>query len=153
MAILPLFLALAVPLVLILASFIKRSFYKFWTLYMNSLIVAWYLVYPAVTELILQNFHCVDLMGQTVLSMDTDTQCYQGSHLTSIYAVSIPALALWTLGMPLMAALGIRSNSRSGSDSSIKSSSFVLSTGLNLKYWEVLTLLRKAALISVIALL
>ncbi len=105
--------------------------------------------------MILENFNCVKFGGETsYLSFSIDTVCYQANHLTSIYAITLPSLVLWTLGMPVAALIMIRKDLqlRSKYTSGKKKPNF-LSSGFKAPYWEVSNLLRKVAIIGVLVLM
>ena len=75
-----------------------------------STIIVTFLFYPTIVKVIAQSMNCIQIDDDQRLFEDLEEICYQGTHLWIMWLVSIPAIAVWAVGIPVYAAVKLRSN-------------------------------------------
>ena len=142
-------------------AYIKNSIASF------NLINLW-LLYPDVTRQIFNTLSCADIVdGDKVdsrLFFDTEVKCWEGQHLNMIRFICIPGLFFWVIGLPGIFYMKMCTHHDYMKDTTLLSTeSFdrrkkiqktlkrlgFLFIGLkpDYYYWEILVMVRKAALI------
>jgi len=86
-----------------LALFFKRFR---WTLKRNlivSFIIIMFLLHPTMTSIVFNLFKCQEFdYGVKWLAIDMSLQCWEKSHLIFTFAVGLPILLIWVIGIPLV---------------------------------------------------
>ncbi len=62
-----------------------------------------FIAHPNIVQYMLYQFKCIDVDGVQRLKYDLEIECWTPIHSTFTFAVALPALILWGLGMPVVA--------------------------------------------------
>jgi len=62
-----------------------------------------FIAHPNIVQYMLYQFKCLDVDGVQRLQHDLQIQCWTATHSAFTFAVALPSLALWGLGLPLLA--------------------------------------------------
>jgi hypothetical protein len=119
-----------------------------------------YFVYPDLCTKTLSMFSCTDICGGNnklgFLSADLDEPCFTGDHFVYIMCVALPMIALYVVGLPLMAfmtieRIGIKAHKQGKIMSEMKDDHFVFGLFYSMFkadtwWWELTIAGRKVAL-------
>ena len=118
-----------------------------------SIIILIFMTLPTVTSITFAIYNCVNVFndGKTYLALDVSLQCWSGDHNFYAQNLGIPIIALWIVGLPLVAwYILFRKRASLSDDENIARYGF-LYTGLNHQafYWEILLHFRKVLMICI----
>ncbi len=128
--------------------------------FMVSTVILLYLCYPTACRTTFRLLSCIVIgkdysSGSAVplfyLAADPEERCYQGQHLMMAFALGLPQLLLYVLGMPLLALLALFRNRDRLENARTKYRWGILYVGLRQEryYWDVgIVAMRKAAVFS-----
>ncbi|CDW73478.1 UNKNOWN [Stylonychia lemnae] len=135
-------------------KFLKNlSLEKFKDLSIMSIVVVIYFTHPTVTKYVISKFHCLELDNNELWLMeDLQIKCWEGSHFIFAFALALPLLLIWVLGLPI---IGFYSTFKRRYQ--IENQKFMqarlkpICQGLKKEcfYWEFFNVIRKVMLISV----
>ena len=74
----------------------------------TSVVGLLHLIWPVLCSETFALFSCRSVCGRTLLYIDIEEVCWEGSHLTYSLAVGLPMLLVWVLGIPIVAFLKVR---------------------------------------------
>lgn len=135
------------PRILVTAWSITFFFYDSWTESFMKLLYC-----PSVDEYLPGTpYYDFSVSQDRVWAQDTDVVCFRGAHKMLFYAVGIPGLVLFTLGVPVALFLFIILNFDSLKDPTFRShyGFMYLNYDLEFAYWESAIMLRKAAIVTI----
>ena len=75
-----------------------------------STIIVTFLFYPTIVKVIAQSMNCIVIDDEPRLFEDLEEVCYTGTHLWIMICVSIPAIIIWAVGIPIYALIKLRTN-------------------------------------------
>eukprot|EP00210_Caulerpa_lentillifera_P000356 g349.t1 len=136
----------------------KLSWSYFWRRFTLSVVTVTYISYLGLTKLAIKVFYCIDVYDNDnpasstatkYLAMDTEIQCYQGSHLL-LMIIALVVLVLVTVCFPVISAIVLARNQEhyQEQESWIRETMSFLYSAFREEYvyWESLVMLRKAFL-------
>lgn len=97
-------------------------------------------------------FSCENIDGVNRLYEDLQVICYSKNHKIIAYAVALPALLLWSLGIPTLGGWVIFKNRSKLQQSDVKDKYGFLYKGYKHphgQYWEIIILYRKIIIIFI----
>jgi hypothetical protein len=62
-----------------------------------------FIAYPNIMYFLLLEFKCVEVDGESRLKADIEIMCWKGTHNLIAYAIALPALIVWGVGLPAAA--------------------------------------------------
>jgi hypothetical protein len=89
---------------------IKRSFNSFKDGFICSAIVLLYLILPTICIAMFSGLSCLNVDGEYYLRDDFSITCYQGSHIIYIFALILPNIILWIIGVPFISVIFLINN-------------------------------------------
>ena len=112
-----------------------------------STIVSLFYFHLYITHTALSSFGCIAIPpGDTWLRAETANKCWDGLHLTYSLAVALPAVCLWSAGIPALALLLLVRHRKQLWEGRKRDMMGFLCVGYQKKFffWEILTIYRKA---------
>ena len=73
-------------------------------------IIVTFLFYPTIVKVIAQSMNCYTIDDKPRLFEDLEEVCYTGTHFWIMVLVSIPAIMVWAVGIPIYALLKLKIN-------------------------------------------
>ena len=148
------------PLILIALSFIvwvgiitfsktlswTEGFYRMEGTMINLL----FLVHPSILKTTLQMFACTNIEGVWYMDIYMADVCWEGDHYFYGLNISIPALIVWGIGLPLFAFIRLRTLNRDGEQSITRYGFLYLGYRDSKWWWEFIVLGRKFAILIVL---
>lgn len=55
-------------------------------------------LHPSITQVVFELFNCTDINNENRLKKETEEICYEGSHLSYVLILGIPACIVWVFG-------------------------------------------------------
>ncbi|CAM9241752.1 unnamed protein product, partial [Heterosigma akashiwo] len=117
-----------------------------------TIVVMLFVLYPALVKKTFTLFTCVPMKADAMyLEIDLDFQCFTQRHTLWICFLGIPALALYVIGIPLVAMNTLRRHKKDLDELHFKCRFNFLYDGYRREFfwWEGVVLLRKVAIITV----
>jgi hypothetical protein len=68
---------------------------------MQKFMILMMIAYPNIIYFLLMEFKCVDIESESRLKADIEIICWKGTHNLIAYAIALPALIVWGIGLPL----------------------------------------------------
>lgn len=98
-----------------------------------------------------QNFRCKDIEGQSRLYKDLEILCWESTHSTFSFALALPSIFIWGIGIPLFGLLQIIKNRNLLDKISIRKKYGFLYRGYRKKFyfWDILIMYRKVIIIGI----
>jgi hypothetical protein len=62
-----------------------------------------FIAYPNIMQFMLNLFKCIDVDGESRLKIDLEIGCWTPYHQIFAYAVALPSLIVWGVGLPILA--------------------------------------------------
>ena len=100
-----------------------------------SCVVLLYLTYPTLVKQSLAALRCERVGGQLWLAADLQEPCYSGTHLAVVLLLSVPQMALYTVGLPLAATVLLYRRRERLSDKQVQYRWGLLYAGFRHKVW------------------
>jgi hypothetical protein len=69
-----------------------------------------FLIHPDMSKNFLQSFNCIDVDSVFRLKLNIQSICYEGDHQKYILSIVLPALIVWSAGIPLFTWLCLMRN-------------------------------------------
>jgi len=116
-----------------------------------AMIVILFLVHPEQSRFLLASLSCRDLGdGDTYLVEDPDIVCWRGTHLKFVLFVTVPAMVVWTFGVPMLGMYRVWKHRKELDDRAVREKLGFLYNGYENRtwYWEMVVLLRKMVLVA-----
>eukprot|EP00347_Sterkiella_histriomuscorum_P011701 403371438 len=66
----------------------------------SSVIIILFFIHPTITTQMFNAFNCQDIDGTQRLYEDLEVVCYIGNHKWIAYGVALPAIIIWSMGIP-----------------------------------------------------
>eukprot|EP00948_MAST-09A_sp_MAST-9A-sp1_P004305 g4305.t1 len=117
-----------------------------------STIVILMTLHPTLVKQVLGFFQCTKLViDKTYLIADVDIQCRSSTHFALVFMLGVPALIVYTLGIPVVAGMSLFMNRHNLRDSNIRKTFGFLYSNYEEKhyYWELVIILRLVAMAGV----
>jgi len=117
-----------------------------------SMICIVFIFHPRMSLEALSMFQCQQIdENDSRMRLHMEYECYSSQHILWCVFVSLPMLAIWVIGMPLVAFLIMYRNRHSLEDMKIKKYFLVLYQGLKTDkfYWEFANTMRKVAIMMI----
>ena len=122
------------------------------TFVLVSVIVVLFVFHPSVTRAAFSVLRCRQVYDRWYLAAEMDTECYTPSHAMWVWGLALPALIVYSVGTPVLAAtLIFRAHKARGlSSESVRSRFGFLYTGYTEAryYWESVVMARKVGVIA-----
>lgn len=117
--------------------------------FMGTLCVIFFLIHPSLTSYMFSIFSCMDLYGDEYLVKNLDIKCWDETHSFYAVAVALPAILIWSIGVPFFIFLYLVKNRHKLHQVDFKLKLGFLYTGYKTKvfYWEFVIMARKISII------
>lgn len=119
---------------------------------LSTIIVVLFLVHPTITTIMFNAFNCQNIDGTDRLYEDLEITCYKGHHSMFALGVALPALIVWSLGIPSVALFLIYQRRKELNLIDVKAKYGFLYNGYRnpqAYYWEIVIMYRKLAIIFI----
>jgi hypothetical protein len=116
-----------------------------------SLTASIFLLHGTITESMLNLFDCFEIeTGEYWLSGETDVRCWTTEHKFYMFAVALPTLLVWSVGLPLLSFSILACKRRKLNQLENKLRFGFLYNGYteNVFYWEAVVIYRKVLIIA-----
>lgn len=70
--------------------------------------IIFFMICPALIKIYLEWLYCRQIDSEHFLMMNFDLKCWEGSHLYIVFAIAIPSLLLWIVGVNSYIALKLK---------------------------------------------
>jgi hypothetical protein len=116
-----------------------------------SIVLVMFLCYPLLTKLSLSALKCIMIGERRFLLSDLQEPCFEGRHLNFLYALSIPQIVIYIMGIPMIATwLIVRSGPRKlHSSDRLHTRYSLLFVGYvnGREWWEAVIVVRKVSIV------
>ena len=68
---------------------------------MSSIVIIMFFIYSNIVQMMFDMFNCMLVDDERRLKVDLEIVCYKGAHFFYAFGVSVPALLVWGLGVPI----------------------------------------------------
>ncbi|TNV88113.1 hypothetical protein FGO68_gene1765 [Halteria grandinella] len=118
----------------------------------TTVIVILFLLHPTLTREMFNMFNCKNIEGVSRLYNDMDVICYEGMHQTVAFEIALPAIIVFSIGIPFVGFWAIFKNKDDLEKTLIKKRYGFLYNGYRsgvASYWEIFVIYRKIMLIFI----
>jgi autonomous glycyl radical cofactor GrcA len=129
----------------------SRSFEYYYDRCVLTLVCILFLLYPTMVKQSLAALACEKIGQNYYLSHDLQEECYVGRHLHYVVMLCLPQVLVFTVGLPVIATLVLRSNRDRLQDHRVRFRYGILFNGYRsrLYWWELTIAIRKVILILI----
>ena len=109
-----------------------------------------YMLLPNLTFESLTLFQCIQIDdGEYRMKVHKEYGCYSWDHLRWIFIISFPTIAVWVIGMPILALRYLIKQRRNLDQEDVMRYMLMLYQGLKptVFYWELMNMLRKTLIL------
>ncbi|CAI2366741.1 unnamed protein product [Moneuplotes crassus] len=146
MLLLPIAICLIVLLIWLFVMIINKNWVKDIKRNLTiSFISIVFILHPKLTESSINAFRCVKIDDHMYSArIDTDIDCYSGTHLKWCFLIAVPILATWVITLPII-GLVLLYRARKSKNTKMLETFLILYQGLkdDIFYWEFVNTLRK----------
>lgn len=81
---------------------LRKNFYDLKVKTTATSLVLFFIIHPSISRIYFQTFNCLDVDGEQRLREDLSTLCYEGKHMIEVVVLAVPAIIVWTFGVPVV---------------------------------------------------
>jgi hypothetical protein len=105
MELVPVIIFVVSVIVWLIVALFKRSSLVMKREFVTTLTVLIFLVHPNIVRIMFSCFSCMEIDNKYWLYEDLTIQCWEGDHTKAALYVALPGVAIWGLGIPLIALI------------------------------------------------
>ncbi|CAG9326024.1 unnamed protein product [Blepharisma stoltei] len=128
----------------------RGNFLTFTNDLVSTIVILLFLIHPNLVKVMFSSFSCREIdVGEFWLVDNLEIRCWDDNHLFYIFAVSIPSIIVWGIGIPTVSLFFLWKNRRHLNALSIRLRFGFLFNGYKARkyYWEFLILYRKILIV------
>eukprot|EP00347_Sterkiella_histriomuscorum_P017498 403349122 len=117
----------------------------------STIVILLFFMHPTIVEYSVSNFNCYPIEEERRVKVDLTIKCYEGNHQFFSFAVALPCLLIWGIGIPFFALVLLFKNKEKLTEIETKEKLGFLYNGYKKEYfyWEILIMSRKIIIIFI----